>query len=356
MLYMAVLYKSSPALALCLLFLFWTAASMFQLLYSRKKVQVDFPFSARTGAKENQAVFTFTVKNQGILPIPVIRLRLLLLDQNGNKTEGKKIFLSLEPKSRRKYSLTFSSPYYGRFRIQLKNPRIYSFFSLAWLPVKTDLMGEAVFFPQPFPVPLKISEKTRYFAPEGENSLETPFLAASAAGSLQDDIHSYQPGDRLGLVHWKLSARTDELLVRSPASGEGFSVLLFLELKIPSSADSTGQISAFFQWAASLSFSMLELKCAHLIIWFDLKEQRLRRFPVRNEDELNFALYCLLHGEFYPDSKELFSLYSREYSTDTWASRFLLDTSLTLWQEDRKLVSSSQDKCKEDMSLAEITL
>ena len=140
LLYMSVLYKSSSSLALCLLFLFWAAASVFQLLYSRKKVQVDFPFSAHTGAKESQAVFTFTIKNQGV------------------------------------------------------------------------------------------------------------------------------------------------------------------------------------------------------------------------EEELNFALYCLLHGAFYPDSKELFSLYSREYPTDTWASRLLLDTSLTLWQEDRKLVSSSQDKWKEDMALTEITL
>lgn len=83
LLYMSVLYKSSSSLALCLLFLFWAAASVFQLLYSRKKVQVDFPFSAHTGAKESQAVFTFTIKNQGVLPVSGIRLRLLLLDRSG---------------------------------------------------------------------------------------------------------------------------------------------------------------------------------------------------------------------------------------------------------------------------------
>ena len=85
LLYMSVLYKSSSSLALCLLFLFWAAASVFQLLYSRKKVQVDFPFSAHTGAKESQAVFTFTVKNQGVLPVSGIRLRLLLLHQKGRR-------------------------------------------------------------------------------------------------------------------------------------------------------------------------------------------------------------------------------------------------------------------------------
>ena len=60
--YVAVLYESSAALALCLLFVFWFAGSILQLLYNIRKVQVDFPPSAHSG-KENQAVFTLAVKN-----------------------------------------------------------------------------------------------------------------------------------------------------------------------------------------------------------------------------------------------------------------------------------------------------
>ena len=282
LLYTAVLYKSGAALTLCVLFIFWFIASVFHVLYNLRKVQIDFPFSAYTGKKEQQAIFTFTVKNTGFLPLSRVRLRLLLLDQSGKKVEDKRLFLSLGPKSRRKYSLTFSSPYSGRFHIQLKKFRIYSFFSLVSLTRKINLLGEAVFFPQPSPVPVKISEKTRYFVPEGEDNLETPFLSPSAAGSFGEDIRSYRPQDSIKLVHWKLSARNGELLVRIPASEEGFLVLLFLDLAAPDQKDSARQISAFFQCAASLSFSMLELKCSHLMIWFDQKEQCLRRFPVRN--------------------------------------------------------------------------
>ena len=356
MLYIAVLYKSGAALTLCILFLFWILASVFQVLYSFRRVQIDFPFSAYTGEKEQQAVFTFTVKNTGFLPLSGIRLPLLLLDQSGKKAEEKTLFLSLGPKSLRKYSLTFSSPYCGRFSIQLKKFRIYSFFSLASLTRKTDLRGEAVFFPAPSPVSVKISERTRYFIPEGEDCLETPFLASSAAGSLGEDIRSYRPQDPIRLVHWKLSARTGELLVRIPASQEGFSVLLFLDLAVPEQNASARQISAFFRCAASLSFAMLEIKCSHLMIWFDQKEQCLRRLPIRNEEELDFAVYCLLHGDFYRSGQDLYALYSKEHPTDTWACRLLLDTGLNLWREEEKLFSSSPEAFEKDMALAEIIL
>ena len=130
LLYTAVLYQSQAALALCVLFIFWILASFFQVLYCRRKIKIDFPFSAYTGEKEQQAVFTFTIKNTGYLPLSGIRLGFLLLDQSGKKTEEKNLFLSLGPRSRRKFSLTFSSPYCGRFYVQLKKLRICSFFSL----------------------------------------------------------------------------------------------------------------------------------------------------------------------------------------------------------------------------------
>ena len=354
LLYTAVLYQSQAALALCVLFIFWSLASFFQVLYCRKMIRIDLPFSAYTGSKEQQAVFTFTLKNTGFLPLSGVRLCFLLLDQTGKKAEEKTLFLSLGPRSRRKFSLTFSSPYCGRFHVQLKELRIYSFFSLAWTSLKTDLTGEAVFFPKPLPVLLKVSEKTRYFISEEEDGLETPFLASSACGSLMEDIRRYRPRDSLKLVHWKLSARTDDLMVRIPDTEEGFCVLLFLDLAIPKQDTRSRVISAFFQWAASLSFAMVEMKCSHLMIWFDQKEQCLRRLPVRNEEELDFAVYCLLHGEFYQDPKSLYSLYSREYPTAAWACRLLLDTRLDLCREEEKLLSSAPETLKEDLASTEI--
>ena len=196
------------------------------------------------------------------------------------KQKVKFFLFLLAPDAAENILLPFLSPYCGRFQIYIKKMRIYSFFSLARISRRTDYLGEALFFPEPSLIPLRLSEQTRYFSPEGEDTLENPFLS-SVSGSFQDDVRSYHPGDRLGLVHWKLSARADELLIRSPVTGEGFSILLFLDLKAPVQINSVKQISSFFQCAASLSFSMLEIKCSHLMIWFDQKAQCFQRLPIR---------------------------------------------------------------------------
>lgn len=354
--YLAVLYESKAALAACLVLIFWLLGGIFQLYDGFRKCRIELPFSAHAGEKEDQVVFTFTVSNASLLPLSGLQLHFLLLDQSGGRWEEKKLLLSLPPKSHETYSLVFSSPYCGRFRICLTKIRLQSFFSLVWFSRKDSSMGEAVFFPKPLPVPVKISERTRYFSPEGEEDLEDPFHSASAAGSFQEDLRSYQPGDPVRLVHWKLSARTDTLLVRTLSGQKGFSVLLFLELARPGQGDSLRQLSSFFQWAASLSFRMLEMKCSHMMVWFDVKEQCLRRLPVGSEEELDFALYCLLHGDFYSEPKDLYALYSEEHPTDTWACRLLLDTSLTLWQEDRKLLSSRPETLEEDLARTELLL
>ena len=99
LLYTAVLYQSQAALALCVLFIFWSLASFFQVLYCRKMIRIDLPFSAYTGSKEQQAVFTFTLKNTGFLPLSGVRLCFLLLDQTGKRRKRKLYFCLWAPEA-----------------------------------------------------------------------------------------------------------------------------------------------------------------------------------------------------------------------------------------------------------------
>ncbi len=44
------------------------------------------------------------------------------------------------------------------------------------------------------------------------------------------EIREYRPGDSLNLVHWKLSAKSDSLLIREPMEPHGGTILLTLDL------------------------------------------------------------------------------------------------------------------------------
>lgn len=44
------------------------------------------------------------------------------------------------------------------------------------------------------------------------------------------DLRTYQPGDDIHTIHWKLSQKTDELLVREPADSPRFDTLVLMDI------------------------------------------------------------------------------------------------------------------------------
>ena len=145
-----------------------------------------------------------------------------------------------------------------------------------------------------------------------------------------EQVRDFLPGDRLRQIHWKLSARSDEILVRDAGRPDGCPVLFFLQLLLPSGKDTALTYSRFLECAASVSFALTELRCCHYVIWYDQKEETLTRCPVRTEEDWTVFLYLLLHAPFYQEEKDLPDLYQKAYPSDTWCTYLTLSTRLQL--------------------------
>lgn len=70
------------------------------------------------------------------------------------------------------------------------------------------------------------------------------------------------------------------------------------------------------------------------------------RYPIRTEEDLTACIYTLLHEEFYDSSKELYDLYAKKYPGDTFHTRLILNTNMTLQQE-----SEAPCTCTRDMTI-----
>ena len=64
----------------------------------------------------------------------------------------------------------------------------------------------------------------------GANGLTSTLLRSTASGEVLGDARLYQPGDPLKRVHWKLTARTQEIHTRQFEPQENAQVLLLLDL------------------------------------------------------------------------------------------------------------------------------
>lgn len=335
-LYLGILYKSLAACTLFLFLLLLFLVSLVQLVYCRFFVKAELPESFLSTSREEPKPLTLRLMNRGILPLPAIRAELVLLDQSAKPMDKKFVQAFLPPHSRRMLSFRFFSSYCGKFQVRIKELRPQSFLPGLGSTKAANTSAEVLFYPVFHPLPLNISEYIRYFYPETQDFEE---ISSGLSFTYGRDVRDFQPGDRMRQIHWKLSARANTLLVRSQGLPDGFSILFFLELNLSSAEAPTR--SSFYECAASLCFSLLEENCPHLLVWYDSQAQALIRCPVRNPEELDYALYYLFYSAFYRESQDILSLYQQSYPGDIYGTSLLLDGELNLYRNNRLLAALS---------------
>jgi len=104
-------------------------------------------------------------------------------------------------------------------------------------------------------------------------------------------IREYVPGDLLKSIHWKLSHKTDRLLVRELGLPIENKILLLLETAVSAEPDS---ISRAANNLYSVSRELIEREIPHAIGWLDTKTEIYVNREVANHDDINATLADLL--------------------------------------------------------------
>ncbi len=94
------------------------------------------------------------------------------------------------------------------------------------------------------------------------------------------DLRGYRPGDTANSIHWKLSSKTDSLIVREALIPENSTVFVVLSR--------VGEQDRGLEVLRWLSRKLIELEEPHVIVADSL-------YPVGNEDETDAAIASLLN-------------------------------------------------------------
>lgn len=170
----------------------------------------------------------------------------------------KKIFSyegGIDGKKRQEEELPLEFPLNGKFSIALTEKQIYDYLSL--FKFKRKERQEAEIFVLPSSHSLKIEflpgdmRESRGYGEEDLKLLEN-------GGEIRQ-LREYMPGDLVKRIHWKQSARTDQLLVKEFHQEEEESVFLYLDFSGEKEADPK-EMSAFYQILSGVLSGLLKKK------------------------------------------------------------------------------------------------
>ena len=228
-----------------------------------------------------------TVKNLCWLPKP--RLDLTLFCRNlrtGENTESK-LEISLLPKHKQTVDFSFDCPHCGKIQIEVSDISVSDLFGLFSRNLQNDCKAEFTVLPQLFEPSISL-EHSDMAMPDSDTY--SPYKPGSDPGETFA-IREYVPGDAIRQIHWKLSEKTDKLMVREFGLPVVNEVALLLETAGSITGSETDAITEVF---ASVSSALVQLDIHHHVFWRHEKTDELVDFDITDGDAFSEMLSQLL--------------------------------------------------------------
>lgn len=237
--------------------------------------------SAVPAALERGGTGQWQLSVQAPAGLPLARIALRLTEQNLLTGEGRSRRLAMTGVARRKpVELSAPTGHCGLLELRADRARVYDYLGLfsrrLGAPPPARLLCR--------PVPAAAEPP---LIPEGPGA-PCPDSAARRGPGEDYDLREYRPGDPMRSVHWKLSSKWDELIVRERAD-----TAVPLPLLTVDRFGAPEELDGLLDDLLGMSRALLGVQRAHAVLWLDgAGEPQL--YPVSDGKELAGCLLALL--------------------------------------------------------------
>ena len=214
--------------------------------------------------------------------LPLARLSLRLRRENLLTGRSETSRLVLTGVARRlPEALIAPTEHCGLLELRADRIKVYDYLGLFTLRLRPPVPARILCRPVP--------AQCRPVEPPDGKGARPSSKTVSRRGPGEDyELREYRPGDPLRSVHWKLSSKWDELIVRERADTVTPLPLLTLD-RFGSPEDLDRKLDRL----TGMSRAMLELQRPHAVLWLDQNGEP-QLYPVSDEREYAVCLLALL--------------------------------------------------------------
>ncbi len=348
--YLAVLYQSQALLVVCFAAILLPFLFLFVLSYLRKKLKCELLFYSYPIANTGDYLIGLRVENLGKIYLPRVQAKI----QMENAANGRKQWVKAEEKVSAESSTELSGrlkePEFGMWKARCEAVRCYEWTNFLYLCAKVQEEKQVMVFPAVYETNIKVGMRTRLFLSDGEQY--DPHVSGDDPSEVLK-LREYQKGDRLNRIHWKLSAKNDDLIVAEMSMPVGCNVVIFLDGQ--PSAMGKKESRAYWEIVHSVSQELLAQECAHYLVWRDSQYKELVcRKAVRDVENL-LDFWC----EICPVRMEKgvsVEAYEKVFPGEAYASWLVLNHNLELTCNGKPVASIKTETVKEQMMELELIL
>jgi len=198
--------------------------SLLYVLICRFAIRIYLGDTAGSGRKGQELDFDMRLINDSPLLLPFLEADLLVPDEKRVRCRTKRVRLMILPRGHLDLAQKLVFPYRGEYRIGAKDLYVYDFFRILRVRKRLDTYMTITVLPRR----LTLREEHRFSTTNLDSERVKNVKGADRAEV--SNIRTYVAGDPRKSIHWKLSTKSEELMVKEYAHHAGNTVYIFADL------------------------------------------------------------------------------------------------------------------------------
>ena len=167
--------------------------------------------------------FGMKIANESFLPLPYMEADLTVPDEKRVRCTEKRVKMSLMPFGFYNMAESLVFCYRGEYEIGITNAYVYDLFRMFRIRRRFDRFTRILILPRRLR-----AQNVRTESVSDVNTEVTRNIFGTDRAEV-NDIRTYVFGDHMKNIHWKLSTKSEELMVKDYSMNSGKTVYLFLD-------------------------------------------------------------------------------------------------------------------------------
>lgn len=303
-----------------------------QVRFLKEQVRAYLKIPEMYGRKKEDFKIEINITNKSHFPIPEIRVEMGCRDVYTGDTGSLSGVAMVDAKGKAGLSFRLKADYCGIMEFWLERVTFSDYLGVftGSCEKKSEIQQIAI-----LPVCKEETDasdaRTQIFSADG-TIFELHKVGDDPAETY--DIREFRAGDTMHRIHWNMTAKKDELLIRDFSQPLESTTLLLLDLQKEEEI-TREQWDNFLEAAASLSKKLVSLGYVHYVAWMDGTTGEVVRFRVGNEDELMVMLSVLLRGSVY-HTGDIGTSYKENYIDEAHSEIIRINLEGKIRRESRK--------------------
>ncbi len=260
--------------------------SLFSTWRLSKEIGIAFRLPKESMKKGEE--FNIYVELKNPLRLPLVNAYIKIKFSNPFYGEENIITLNVPIRAQKtmEYSYTVMMEYCGRVLVEAESIKLVGLLGIYEVTRKVDAQGECLIYPNGEPRNQEAGQTYMRGVTEAMESKEKGYDFSEVS-----DIREYIPGDKLQNIHWKLSMKKDELMVKERVSVSAMQLNVLVDLV----NDEEMRLEAVLELADSITSSFVLQNLPFTVYYYSVNRAELCSCYIGSEIERHQWLELLLY-------------------------------------------------------------